>query len=479
MSKISYLLLSILFCCKAYSQNSFETRLNGWKPVLGVQLPDSTYRIITNGKAHAPALKRMETHHIDKGGSQIQKIGIGVPNCGDNHIYDVVADNNGYLYVSGESSVCPEDVQFLYVLNTFADSIKYIEYDTSKTLNSYYRLSVNAQGSLMSTYGNRIFIYNNAHQKLLITDTLPFKYGIVLQKANNSGYIALYNGTVVDIDANGSIVGSLNFSLIDTTATNFTFSEVKLIESTGDIFVNYRKYNPTDSQWTDAVVLLDSNLNVKWVNTIPNTTAKIQTAYPYKTQCVVRPDNTFLVIKHKDTEQYISRTLLLHHIDMNGSLFKVDTLQLLPPENAFSATLVLTSAVNTFDGGLFLTITQHFWDDYSISPYLIKTDSNLKLPHRINTSVGSGIYKTSLNIYPNPNNTNQLHIIFPEQYNSNENIEVTFYNAIGQPVKLLKGNAKELNEVDIEQLTNGCYVVEVRGGSNTIYRTKLLRSGGR
>ncbi|MBP6301933.1 MAG: T9SS type A sorting domain-containing protein [Bacteroidia bacterium] len=481
MNKFIYLLLSILYCFKVYAQNSFEVRLTGWKPVIGIQLPDSSYRVITNGKEYGPEFMKMEVHNISLSGVQTENFGITIPDCADNTIDDAVVDNKGYLYVSGESSACPIDVQFLYVLNAAADSVKYIEHDTSKALSNYYRLSVNAQGSLMSTYGNRIFIYNNAHQKILITDTLPFKYGIVLQKANNSGYIALYNGTVVDINANGTIAGSLNFSAIDTTATNFTFSEVKLIETTGNILVNYRKYNPVDSQWTDAIALLDVNLNRKWVYTIPNTVARLQMKYKLKTLCVVRPDNTLLVIKHEDTQvSFPSRKLLLHHIDFMGSLFKVDTLLLKVSESAKSNVTILVSAVNTFDRGLLLTVNQYMDDGarYKGSPYLIKTDSNLKLPHRINTSVGSGLYNTSLNIYPNPNNTNQLHIIFPEQYNSNENVEVTFYNAMGQQVKFLKGDVEELNEVDIGPLANGCYVMEVRCANNTFYRTKLLRSGG-
>ncbi|MBP6301934.1 MAG: T9SS type A sorting domain-containing protein [Bacteroidia bacterium] len=108
---------------------------------------------------------------------------------------------------------------------------------------------------------------------------------------------------------------------------------------------------------------------------------------------------------------------------------------------------------------------------------LIKTDSlgNLTLPH--NTGKEEVDFLRKIQIYPNPNNTNQLHINFPEQYSSTENIEVTFYNAMGQQVKFLKGNSQELKEVDIEQLINGCYVVEVRGANNTIYRTKLLRGG--
>ena len=472
-----------------YSQNSFETRPGGRKPMMGVQLPDSTYRIITNGKAHAPEMMKMETHWLDKNGIQIQRIGLAVPNCGDNFIFNRVFNNaDGLIYVNGESTVCVNDaVSFLFVINANADSIKFIEYDS---VNVYGNLIVSPTGiyytkrynGLTSPYDSlpMPMVHYNVHNntKTYYTDSTIYVYGRYYQRCYiSNGFIMQdFIDKAVCIYNNTSGVMQKKYWIdFDSSAIEITSTFVTTLQ---DIGILYRKFNPTDSQWTDAFTLLDSNLNVKWVHTIPNTTAKIQTAYPYKTQCVVRPDNTFLIIKHKDTEQYISRTLLLHHIDMGGTLFKVDTLQLLPPENAFSATLVLTSVVNTFDGGLFLTITQHFWDDYSMSPYLIKTDSNLKLPHRINTSAVSGIDNTSLNIFPNPNNTNQLHINFPEQSSSNENIEVTFYNAMGQQVKFLKGDAEELNEVDIEQLTKGCYVVEVRSGTNSIYRTKLLRSGG-
>lgn len=88
------------------------------------------------------------------------------------------------------------------------------------------------------------------------------------------------------------------------------------------------------------------------------------------------------------------------------------------------------------------------------------------------------LHKSFIHIYPNPNSTNTLHINFPEHYKSNENVEVTFYNAMGKQVKFLKGSSEELKEINIGQLPNGCYVVEVRSGSNDVYRTRLLRSGG-
>jgi hypothetical protein len=140
----------------------------------------------------------------------------------------------------------------------------------------------------------------------------------------------------------------------------------------------------------------------------------------------------------------------------------------------------------TKDSGLIVGGHYRIGFPYETLPFLIKTDTsgNVIWEDAMLGDIPSDIEATNsainpIVIYPNPNNTNQLHINFPKQYSSNENVEVAFYNAMGQQVKFLKGNSQELKEVDIEQLIYGCYVVEVRGASNTIYRTKLLRGGGR
>lgn len=97
MKKYNYLVLTILFCIKVCAQNSFEVKLSGWKPLIGIQLPDSSYRVITNGKEYGPELMKIEIHNISFSGVETENFQINIPNCSDNTIDDAVADNRGYL----------------------------------------------------------------------------------------------------------------------------------------------------------------------------------------------------------------------------------------------------------------------------------------------------------------------------------------------------------------------------------------------
>jgi hypothetical protein len=451
------------------------------EPLVGVQLPDSTYRIITNGKQYAPSYLKMETHRLDKSGKQIQHIGMGVPRCFDNKIYETsYSASNGITYISGTTNGCYPYVQFIFALNSTADSIKYIEYDT---ISSFYSLASTPNGVMYfkkTNLNDPIIHYNiNDDSKTIYTDS-------AIYKKQHFYYLNYYPKGFIMHDWPNSRVckyDKFNGTMIYRNWIDFDSNSIGIVSSfvtpQQDLAILYRRYNPLDSQWTDALALLDSNLNVKWVHSIPNTTPTIQTQYPYKTQCVLRNDNTFLVIKHRDTEQFISRTLLLHHIDLNGNLIKVDSLQLRPPEESFGITMVLKSAVTTFDNGLFLTMTSHGHGhpDYSRFPYLIKTDSNLQLPHRLNTGMGSSIVRGSFNLYPNPNTTGVLHLRFAEEQQLSQHATLTICNALGQQVKTVSGSLESLQQVNIEDVQPGCYVVELTT-ENGRYKSKLLVNGG-
>lgn len=121
-------------------------------------------------------------------------------------------------------------------------------------------------------------------------------------------------------------------------------------------------------------------------------------------------------------------------------------------------------------------------DTFSIALFYRTSDTSANPNGRLwidflstyNPNSTQDLHKSFIHIYPNPNSTNQLYINFPEQVSFSDKIEIAFYNAMGQQVKILKGSQEELKEINIGQLPQGCYVVEVKTAEGFTSRNRLL-----
>lgn len=100
-------------------------------------------------------------------------------------------------------------------------------------------------------------------------------------------------------------------------------------------------------------------------------------------------------------------------------------------------------------------VSDHFPVWVNLNPELLSNDVNY-------------IYKSKLNIYPNPNKDGALNIEMPEGTKSGE---LKIYDNAGKEVF-----SKNLNKesIDISQLSNGNYVVTFKG-NNTMYTGKFVK----
>lgn len=84
------------------------------------------------------------------------------------------------------------------------------------------------------------------------------------------------------------------------------------------------------------------------------------------------------------------------------------------------------------------------------------------------------LHQSFIHLYPNPNHTGKLHIKYPQGYDVSQSCTITFWSALGQQIKRFTGTAEELMFLNIQGLSQGCYIVEVKTAEGPGFRQRLL-----
>ena len=160
-----------------YAQSSFDvTGSDNLNPLAGFQMPDSTFRLLCTQKNQAPDSRRMYIVDIDKYGVQSAVRQILIPDCIDNYPQTAHLAPSGETFISGYSVGCAQPMlHFLLMINSAADSVKYIEYSPNHSLWEGAKLIVqNNKGASATAFGHKIDYYNRGGGKRGETDSFDF-----------------------------------------------------------------------------------------------------------------------------------------------------------------------------------------------------------------------------------------------------------------------------------------------------------------
>jgi hypothetical protein len=372
------------------------------KPFSGFQMQDSSFYLLCTKKQYAPEPQQIILVNLDKHGNQTNQKQLDIPNCGDNYPKGTFLTNKGLFLASGYSMGCVQPMlHFILMLDPLTDSIKYLQYSPNHTTwEGSNHLSQGKSSKILSTYSNKVIIYNDSGKFIQESDSLSFRLFGPVAEYPDSGFIVIGGDTGTIMISRFSSQG--NYIISDSIPIGFIPNGNKiystncmLVRNSGDIVINYKKYDPLDKSCLNYIRVLDSNLKLKWEK-------QIGPKFPYSnfhdlSLLVERKSGFFTFIQQffKDSFNWNAYDFL-YHIDSTGSVNRIDTL--LCKTNGIPS---LKSAISTLDGGIMITYSCSIPQPIGyLSHYaVLKTDSN----HKINYITGIPFQTDPLlKIYPNP-----------------------------------------------------------------------------